>query len=156
MNPTSSRAAELATDRVEREPLAPHGRRRPIGGASALPSPSTSCRRSTHLESTPFMYAENTRALPSALPAARRTELGCQSSERTVVLRGFLMCLATHQLLSSSNWQTAIVLAPLATANFSSLGDQRTNVADRLRRRRTSVGCHVGAPVSGSGRRFQT
>lgn len=35
-------------------------------------------------ESTPFMYAENTRALPSALPAASRTELGCQSSERTV------------------------------------------------------------------------
>jgi len=95
------------------------------------------------------MKAEKTRAAPSADPAARRTEFGCQSRPRTVERSGFLRCLATHQLLSASYWHTAIVRAPDATANFSSLGDQRTKVAERLMRRRTSVGCHTGEPVSG-------
>ena len=90
------------------------------------------------------MNAENTRATPSALPAASKTELGCHSSDKTVVRSGFLMCLATHQSLSSSNWHTAIVRAPLATANFSSLGDHLTNVADLFNRKSTSVGSQAG------------
>jgi hypothetical protein len=102
------------------------------------------------------MKAEKTRATPSAAPAASKTEFGCQSRLRTVVRSGFLMCLATHQFDSASYWHTAIVLAPDATANFSSFGDQRTNVAERLMRRRTSVGCQTAAPVSGSASRVQT
>lgn len=46
----------------------------------------------------------------SALPEARRMLFGCQSSERTVDRIGFLRCLATHQLFSSSNEQTAMTL----------------------------------------------
>jgi hypothetical protein len=103
-----------------------------------------------------LMKAEKTRALWSALPAAIKTELGCQSSESTVDLMGFLICLATHQLLSSSYEQTAIERAPEATANFSSLGDQRTKVAERFSRRRTRVGFQIGLPVEGSAARFQT
>jgi len=36
------------------------------------------------------------------------------------------MCLAIHQFCSSSYEQTAMVRAPLATANLVSDGDQRT------------------------------
>ena len=57
-----------------------------------------------------LIQAENTRAFMSAEPAARRMLFGCQSSERTVNRRGFLSRLATHQLFSSSNEQTAIAL----------------------------------------------
>lgn len=42
-------------------------------------------------------------------------------------------------------------LAPLATANLSSKGLQRTKVAARLMRSKTSVGFQTGRPVSGSG-----
>lgn len=56
------------------------------------------------------MKAEKTRALASALPAAIKTLFGCQSIERTVDRRGFLRCLETHQLFSSSKEQTAMVL----------------------------------------------
>lgn len=85
-------------------------------------------------------YAEKTLAFMSADPAARRTPLGCQSSESTVERMGFLRCFAVHQSCSSENWQTAIVLAPDATANLVSLGDHLTKVADLLSRRRTRVG----------------
>ena len=81
--------------------------------------------------STSLMYAENTRAFISALPAASSTLFGCQSTESTVERIGFLSCLATHQLFSASNEQIAIALAPEATANLSSFGLQRTNVAAR-------------------------
>lgn len=54
------------------------------------------------LLSTPLMKEENTRAWASVEPAARRTELGCQATERTVERSGFLMCLETHQSFSSS------------------------------------------------------
>ena len=66
--------------------------------------------KSPYLLSTSLMYAENTRAFMSALPAASKTLFGCQSSERTVERIGFLSCFATHQLLSGSNEQTAIAL----------------------------------------------
>lgn len=52
--------------------------------------------------STPLIKAENTRAFMSAEPEASRTLLGCQSTERTVLRIGFLMCLLPHQSLSSS------------------------------------------------------
>jgi len=42
-------------------------------------------------------------------------------------------------------------LAPLATANLSSNGLQRTKVAARLTRSNTSVGFQMTRPVSGSG-----
>lgn len=76
----------------------------------------------------------------SALPAARRTLLGCQSTDRTVERMGFLRSLDTHQSPSGSNEQIAMALhkirclylvrmgrrvtylAPLATANLSSFG----------------------------------
>lgn len=57
-----------------------------------------------------LIQAEKTRAFMSAEPAARRMLLGCQSSERTVDRSGFLSRLATHQLFSSSNEQTAMAL----------------------------------------------
>ena len=115
------------------------------------------------------MYAERTRAFMSAPPAASNTLFGCQSTERTVDRIGFFNCLATHQLFSGSNEQTAMALpkkrqhmvpgdpdgksdlAPLATANLSSFGLHRTNVAARLTRSSTSVGFHAIFPVSGSG-----
>lgn len=62
------------------------------------------------LLSTSFIYAEKTRAFASALPAASKTLLGCQSTERTVERIGFLSCLETHQSLSGSNEQIAIAL----------------------------------------------
>lgn len=92
------------------------------------------------------MNAENTLALASALPAAIKTLFGCQSMDKTVDLNGFLRCLETHQLFSSSKEQTAIVLAPLPTANLSSFGLHLTQVAARLIRRRTRAGFQV--PVS--------
>ena len=64
----------------------------------------------THFLSTSLMYAEKTRAFISELPAANRTLFGCQSIERTVDLMGFLRSFETHQLLSSSNEQTAMAL----------------------------------------------
>ena len=64
----------------------------------------------THLLSTSLMYAEKTRAFMSALPAARRTLLGCQSMESTVDLMGFLSSLETHQSPSGSKEQIAIAL----------------------------------------------
>lgn len=64
-----------------------------------------------YLLSTSLMYAENTRAFISALPAASKTLFGCQSTERTVDLIGFLSCLATHQLFSGSKEQIAITLS---------------------------------------------
>lgn len=110
------------------------------------------------------MNAENTRAFISAAPAARSTLFGCQSIARTVERRGFLRWRETHQLFSSSNEQTAIVLpwrvhadqptpistrpppgthlAPLPTANLSSAGLHLTHVAARLMRKRTSAGFH--------------
>ena len=60
--------------------------------------------------STSLMYAENTRAFMSALPAATKTLFGCQSMESTVDLIGFLRSFETHQLLSSSKEQIAIAL----------------------------------------------
>lgn len=66
--------------------------------------------RATNLGSMSLIQAEKTLAFMSALPAARRILLGCQSMERTVDLIGFLRCLATHQLFSESNEQTAITL----------------------------------------------
>lgn len=89
---------------------------------------------------------------------------------------GFFRCFDTHQSFSSSNEQTAIALfmrlsfnltitlcherdadrSPLATANLSSLGLQRTNVAARLMRRRTRVGFQTRRPVSGSCTSVQT
>lgn len=121
--------------------------------------------------STSLMYAENTRAFISALPAAKRTLFGCQSMERTVDLIGFLRSFETHQLLSSSNEQIAIALittsqstrvtptkqqcgshlAPLATANLFSNGLHRTKVAARLMLSNTNVGFHSVRPVWGSG-----
>jgi hypothetical protein len=56
------------------------------------------------------MYAENTLAFMSALPAARRTLFGCQSMESTVDRIGFFKSFETHQLLSGSNEQIAIAL----------------------------------------------
>lgn len=56
------------------------------------------------------MNAENTRAFMSALPAARRTLLGCQSTESTVDLMGFFNSLETHQSFSGSKEQMAIAL----------------------------------------------
>jgi len=46
----------------------------------------------------------------SALPAARRTLLGCQSTDSTVDRMGFFNSLDTHQLFSGSNEQIAIAL----------------------------------------------
>ena len=46
----------------------------------------------------------------SALPAASKTLFGCQSTERTVDLMGFLRSFETHQSLSSSKEQIAIAL----------------------------------------------
>jgi hypothetical protein len=126
------------------------------------------------------MKAEKTRALASALPAAIKTLFGCQSIERTVDRRGFLRCLETHQLFSSSKEQTAMVLryytsredvdmskvmvlrhvsggeesaylAPLPTANLSSLGLHLTQVAALLIRSKTRAGFH-----SPEGSRVQT
>jgi hypothetical protein len=57
-----------------------------------------------------LIYAENTLAFISALPAARRTLFGCQSTAKTVDLIGFFNSLETHQLFSSSNEQMAIAL----------------------------------------------
>lgn len=56
------------------------------------------------------MKADKTRAFMSALPAARRTLLGCQSTESTVDLMGFFKSLETHQSFSGSKEQTAIAL----------------------------------------------
>jgi hypothetical protein len=56
------------------------------------------------------MNAENTRAFMSALPAARSTLLGCQSTESTVDLIGFFKSLETHQSFSGSKEQIAIAL----------------------------------------------
>ena len=93
--------------------------------------------------STPLMYALNTRAWKSAQPAASSTLLGCQSIDVTVDRRGRLMCLATHQSLSSSKEHTEMMRALLATANLSSRGLQRTAVAPRCSRSSTRVGFHV-------------
>lgn len=75
----------------------PNGRRSPqtVGGG---------------LASTPLIKALKTRARMSAQPAAISTLLGCQSRERTVLRRGRLMCLATHQSLSSSKEQIEMML----------------------------------------------
>ena len=82
---------------------------------------------------------------------------GCQSIDKTVDLMGFLTCLDTHQLFSSSKEQTAIVLshqlvasigeegadlAPLPTANLSSFGLHLTQVAARLILSKTNAGFH--------------
>jgi hypothetical protein len=56
------------------------------------------------------MNAENTLAFMSAAPAAKSTLFGCQSMARTVERSGFLRCFETHQLFSSSNEQTDMVL----------------------------------------------
>lgn len=79
----------------------------PVASATVFGQPN---RRTKNLLSTSLIYAEKTLAFISALPAARRTLLGCQSTERTVDLIGFLRRRETHQLLSSSNEQTAIAL----------------------------------------------
>jgi hypothetical protein len=60
------------------------------------------------------MYAENTRAFMSALPAARSTLFGCQSTDRTVERMGFLRSLETHQLFSGSKEQIAIALVRMS------------------------------------------
>jgi hypothetical protein len=52
--------------------------------------------------STPLMKLEKTRACPSVDPAASSTEFGCQATEVMVDRIGFLRCLDTHQLSSSS------------------------------------------------------
>lgn len=57
-----------------------------------------------------LIQAENTLAFMSAEPAASKMLLGCQSRDRTVDRRGFLIRLATHQLFSSSKEQTAMAL----------------------------------------------
>ena len=69
--------------------------------------------------------------------------MGCQSSDRTVERMGFFRCLAVHQFCSWSNWHTAIMRAPEATANLLPLGDHLTVVAERVRRSRTKVGFHA-------------
>ena len=46
----------------------------------------------------------------SALPAANKTLFGCQSTERTVDLIGFLRSFETHQSLSLSKEQIAMAL----------------------------------------------
>jgi hypothetical protein len=61
------------------------------------------------------MNAENTRAFISALPAARRTLFGCQSTESTVDLIGFFNSLDTHQSFSGSKEQIAIALCKSAS-----------------------------------------
>ena len=66
--------------------------------------------RITHRSSTSLMYAENTRAFISALPAANSTLFGCQSIESTVDLIGFLSNFDTHQLFSESKEQMAMAL----------------------------------------------
>lgn len=52
--------------------------------------------------STPLMKPEKTRAWLSVLPAAKRTELGCQETVVMVLRMGFFRCLLTHQSFSSS------------------------------------------------------
>lgn len=47
----------------------------------------------------------------SALPAARRTLFGCQSTAKTVDLMGFLSSFETHQSPSGSKEQMAMALA---------------------------------------------
>ena len=101
MDPSSSGTAELSADGVERQSFSPDSWLRSAHRTVSSRERTMSVR--TNLVSTPFMYAEKTRALASALPAASKTEFGCQSSDSTVVLNGFLICFATHQLLSSSN-----------------------------------------------------
>jgi hypothetical protein len=106
-----------------------------VPNGSLSPHTDASGRSSTFL-----MKLDSTRAWPSVEPAASSTEFGCQARAVTVERIGFLRCLDTHQLSSSSKWQTAMRRAPEPAANFVSEGDQRTQVAARLMRRRTSVG----------------
>mmetsp|Transcript_49632 Transcript_49632/g.124797 ORF Transcript_49632/g.124797 Transcript_49632/m.124797 type:complete len:272 (+) Transcript_49632:135-950(+) len=76
----------------------------PLEGYSASSSPNGSRLPkgvSPGRSSTPLMKPENTRALKSLLAVASRMLLGCQSTLRTVDLC-FLMCLDTHQSLSTS------------------------------------------------------
>jgi hypothetical protein len=174
MHPATRRARIFAAYCIEREFFSPHRGRRPIVNLCE-DRPRIHGEKSPYFLSTSLMYAEKTRAFMSALPAASKTLFGCQSTESTVERIGFLSCFATHQLLSASNEQTAIALldignslththifqrrrvkptthlAPLATANLSSNGLQRTYVAARLMRSKTSVGFQTMRPVSGSG-----
>ena len=60
--------------------------------------------------STSLIYAENTRAFISALPAASRTLFGCQSTLKTVERMGFLRRRDTHQSPSGSKEQIAMAL----------------------------------------------
>jgi hypothetical protein len=129
----------------------------------------------THLSSTSLIYAEKTLAFISALPAASRTLLGCQSTESTVERIGFFSGLETHQSLSGSKEQIEIMLpspksnqhhlwqckiqthrAPLATANLFSRGLHLTKVAALLILSRTRVGFHIILPDWGSGVCCQT
>ena len=88
------------------------------------------------------MMAEKSRTLKSAAPATITQLLGCQSIDKMVERIGLRMCLLTHQLLSFSKLQIEMHRAPEATANLFSAGLHLTNVAARLIRRITSVGCH--------------
>src|SRR5258705_3945012 len=140
MNPATTGAPKFTAQCVERELFAPNRRRRtefiPHERSRIVKGELRHYRLSMSL-----MYAERTRALLSALPAARRILFGCQSIERTVDRIGFLRGFATHQSFSTSNEHTAIALtgifhelpqprrdlytanlSPLPTPNLSSLG----------------------------------
>jgi hypothetical protein len=137
VHPAAVGTGKLATEGVEGKFFTPNG-----GFGPRIISDCVTYGRMTYFASTPLINAENTLALPSAPPAASNTPFGCQSMDKTVDLSGFFKCLDVHQLFSSSNEQTATDLAPLPTANLSSLGLHLTHVAARLIRRRTRTGFH--------------
>ena len=112
MHPSTIRTGELSTDSPKRQPVTPYRGLRSVHHSAHIAN--LSCVR-THLASTPLMNAEKTYALASAAPAARSTLLGCQSMARTVDRSGFFTCFDTHQLFSSSNEHTAMILKTINT-----------------------------------------
>jgi hypothetical protein len=82
----------------------------------------------------------------SALPAARSTLLGCQSTASTVDLIGFFRSFDTHQLFSESKEQIAIAL--ISTVQY--LSDKQFT-QELPRAARYSKFIFLGAPSDMSG-----
>lgn len=113
MNPSARQATVFSTNGVEGQLGSPDVGLRPERERKSTTSElyfRTKWSVGPYFFSMSLIQAENTLAFMSAEPAASKMLLGCQSRDRTVDRRGFLIRLATHQLFSSSKEQTAMAL----------------------------------------------